>query len=576
MSFRPNYNKKPEGEEKKTKTFGFRKHGFRKNEVTEEEKAVMAMMDVADMEDAKGIIRYSISEMLKLRDANTAMPEMQSESCVIGYERLAEMLKEQAELIAEKEQVIEPATEFQTEVPSTVRVDSRVRALRNIMNQFTLDNPELITDMLYNNIEGYIEEPEVLAAAIESMINKCCTENLYCDAFVSVLRLVIEKMFDKQKKAFLTTLLTICQRKYEEKAPKEEWEKLEEEAAEEAAAEYEDARDGFFHFIGALFTNELIHQDIVLYILTELSQGYPAEHDKVRYVLTLIRTIGSFMERETANKLTIDEIFRTMHLWQEESILPEEMVDEVRELRDLKDAKWVITVEVDKSMESTVSAEWEKAVSSRRKSKKEIDPEEAEMIRQQNELTLYCKNLWVDFVHNFVVEDVMEEIEKFDEEQRETFVYCSIKALTACSEAQQRRAAVLLARAVETVISKEVLARAMERVVADYAKLRKNNRSMLVCFRNLYFLLVQNGVLGVDAIVEMWKNKEHYDGMLAELVFDLLNTWKNVNAEAAKKAVEEMKLTTEKVFVGGCPALVVERILAKHKMAEKNGIIVFA
>lgn len=536
----------------------------------------MAMVDVADMEDAKGIIRYSISDMLKLRDANTAMPAMQQESCVIGYERLSEMLKEQADLIAEKEMVIEPAKEFQTEVPSTVRVDSRVRSLRNIMNQFTLDNPELITDMLYNNLEGYIEEPEVLAAAIESMINKCCMESLYCDAFVAVLRVVVGTMLEKQKKAFCTSLLTICQRKYEEKAPTEEWEKLGEEEAAEAASEYEDVRNGFFHFLGALFVNELLHQDIILYVLIELSQGYPKEIDKVRYVLTLIRTIGSFMERETANKLTIDEIFRTMHLWQEESILPEEMVDEVRELRDLKDAKWVITVEVDKSMESTVTADWEKAVSSRRKNRKEIDFEEAEQIRQQNELVLYCKNLWMDFVRNFVIEDTLEEVEKFDSEQRETFLYCCMKTLVDFPEAQQRRAAVFLQQVVEKVISKEELAHAMERVLADYAKLRKSNRNMLVCFRNIFFLLVQDGVLSMNDLVEMWKNKEHYDGLLAELVFDLLNTWKNVNAEAAQKAVEELKLTVEKVFVGGCPALVVERILAKHKMAEKNGVIVFA
>lgn len=39
---------------------------------------------------------------------------MADEACVIGYERLSEMLKEQADLIAEKEAVVAPATEFQT------------------------------------------------------------------------------------------------------------------------------------------------------------------------------------------------------------------------------------------------------------------------------------------------------------------------------------------------------------------------------------------------------------------------------------------------------------------------------
>ena len=186
MSFRPNYAKKPEGEEKKSKAYSFRRQHFRRNDVTDEEKAIMAMEGVDNMENAEGIIRYSIDDMLKLRKANTEKPEMADEACVIGYERLSEMLKEQADLIAEKEAVAVPATEFQTEVPNTVRVDTRVRALRNIMNQFTLDNPELITDMLYNNIDGYLEEPTILRTALESIINKCSTEALYCDAFIAV------------------------------------------------------------------------------------------------------------------------------------------------------------------------------------------------------------------------------------------------------------------------------------------------------------------------------------------------------------------------------------------------------
>ena len=578
MSFRPNYAKKPEGEEKKSKAYSFRRQHFRRNDVTDEEKAIMAMEGVENMENAEGIIRYSIEDMLKLRQANTAKPEMADEACVIGYDRLSEMLKEQADLIAEKEAVVAPATEFQTEVPNTVRVDTRVRALRNIMNQFTLDNPELITDMLYNNIEGYLEEPTILRTALESIINKCSTEALYCDAFIAVLRVVVDRMTEKQKLVFKTCLLNCCQAKYQEKAPVEEWSKMGKEVAEEAKKIYEDSRNGFFHFLGALFVNEMIHEEIILMVLIELSHGYPKEHDKVRYAMTLIRTIGSFMEREIANKLTIDEIFRTMHLWQEEGLLPEEMIDEVRALRDLKDAKWVITVEVDKNMESTVAVDWEKSVAGRRKNaKKEIAEEDAEQLRQQNELILYCKNLWLDFVHNFVVEDVVEDVEKFDEEQQETFLYCSIKALSPCSELEQRRGAVLLLQLIEKeVVSKENMAHAMERILVDYVKMRKNNKHMLLAFRNIYFLLVLNEVVTIPMIVELWKNKDHYDGLLSELVFDLLNSWKNMNKEAAVKALEAMKLTVDAVFVGGCPMMVAEKMLAKHGMAEKNGVIVFA
>ena len=578
MSFRPNYSKKSDSEEKKVRPFPFRKHGFRKIEVTEEEKAAMAMTDVPDMENVDGIIRYDVADMLKLREANTKMPEMPNEDCVIGYERLSEMLKEQADLIAEKEQVIPAATEFPTEVPVTARVDSRVRGLRNIMNQFTLDNPELITDMLYNNIDGYIEESEVLQSAIESIINRCCTEALYCDAFVAVLRVVVEKMTEKQRRLFLTCLLTCCQAKYEEKEPEEEWSKMEGEMAAEARVIYQNARCGFFHFLGDLFVNEMIHEEIILSILIEMSHGYPKQHDKIRYVLALVRTIGSFMERETANKLTIDEIFRTLHLWQEEGILPEEMIDEIRSLRDLKDAKWVITVEVDKNMESTVTVDWEKSVAGRRKNtKKEIAEEEAEQIRQQNELTLFCKNLWLDFVHNFVVEDVVEEVEKSDEEQQETFLLCSIKALSTCSDLEQRRAAVLLHQLMgREVISKEVLSHVVERILNDYAKMRKNNKNMVVVFRNLYFLLVTDGILSIATIIESWKAKDHYDGVLAELVFDLLNTWKNINKEAAVKSLEDLKLTVEQVFVGGCPIMVADRLLMKHGLVLKDGYIHFA
>ena len=160
-------------------------------------------------------------------------------------------------------------------------------------------------------------------------------------------------------------------------------------------------------------------------------------------------------------------------------------------------------------------------------------------------MTLFCKNLWLDFVHNFVVEDVVEEVEKFDEEQQETFLLCSIKALSTCSDLEQRRAAVLL-------------------------------HQLMVVFRNLYFLLVTDGILSIATIIESWKAKDHYDGVLAELVFDLLNTWKNINKEAAVKSLEDLKLTVEQVFVGGCPIMVADRLLMKHGLVLKDGYIHFA
>lgn len=192
-------------------------------------------------------------------------------------------------------------------------------------------------------------------------------------------------------------------------------------------------------------------------------------------------------------------------------------------------------------------------------------------------MTLFCKNLWLDFVHNFVVEDVVEEVEKFDEEQQETFLLCSIKALSTCSDLEQRRAAVLLHQLMgREVISKEVLSHVVERILNDYAKMRKNNKNMVVVFRNLYFLLVTDGILSIATIIESWKAKDHYDGVLAELVFDLLNTWKNINKEAAVKSLEDLKLTVEQVFVGGCPIMVADRLLMKHGLVLKDGYIHFA
>lgn len=113
-------------------------------------------------------------------------------------------------------------------------------------------------------------------------------------------------------------------------------------------------------------------------------------------------------------------------------------------------------------------------------------------------------------------------------------------------------------------------------VLADYAKLRKSNKRALLAFRNMFFPLLLNGEVKVGQIVELWKNKDHYDGLLAELVFDLMNSWKNIDRAAAEKAMEEAKLTMDSVFIGGCPVMVAERVLKNNHMAEKDGRIVFA
>lgn len=590
MAFRPNYGKKTgfvgvldcaysqgnantegkDGEEKKTKAFVPRRHTFRKNDLTEEQKNTMSMVDVPSMEDASGIIRYDVKSLLKMRDANTAMPEIEETDCVIGYDKLKEFIEEHNNVIAEKEQVIPPLTEFQVEVPSSVRVDSRVRALRNIMNQFTLDNPELITDMLYANIEDFVEEPAVLKSAIESIICKVSTDNLYCDAFITILKLVVERMTEKHAQLFRACLLDTCQEHYEEKMP---------EFGEDAEAKsiYLHAREGFFHLLGALFVNELLCEDLILYVIIELSKQYPEDPFAIKCLLQVVRTIGSYMERDTANKLTIDEIFRSLHLWQEEKQLPEELISAIRALRDLKDAKWVVVVEVDKNMESTISAEWEKSVAGRRNRSKKDDAEEAEAVRAANELSLYCKNLWLDYVRNFVVDDVAEEVAKFDEEQQKVFVHCAIKSLLNHTEVEQRRVGVLLLKLLEKKeITVETLLGGLEMVLADYAKLRKSNKRALLAFRNMFFPLLLNGEVKVGQIVELWKNKDHYDGLLAELVFDLMNSWKNIDRAAAEKAMEEAKLTMDSVFIGGCPVMVAERVLQNNHMAEKDGRIVFA
>lgn len=548
-----------------------RRH-IRKNELNEEQKNELNMVGVTDLEDDAGIIRYDLKKMLALRTSAAKEVELVEADCVITPEEYEEMMKEHEELVNEKEPSYKEVSVFQLEVANTSRRDSRIRNLRNIMNQFTLDNPELIIEMLYSNLQEFIDEKDVLKEAIESILNKCCTDNLYCDGFVAALKIVIDRMTPKEGHLFRFTLIEFIQQVYETPAPTfgEEF--------KESELLYERSREGFFHFVGALFTNGIICEDIVLRILVDLSQFYPAEPVQIKYLLQVIRTIGSYMEREIANKLTIDEIFRSLHLWQEEKLLPEALLAEIRSLRDLKDDKWVITIEADKTMESTVSAEWEKSVAGRRnRNKKDVSEEQAEATRTLNELILYCKNMWFDYVHYFVLDDINDEVQKFDEEQQTVFVHCSLKALVNHTELEQRRVSLLLMDLLsKDIITKEALVQGMEQIVADYGKLHKSNKHALSAFRNMYFPLFSHGLLKVEDLISMWRNKDHFDFALVEVVFDVMNTWKAMKPEEAKKALEEAKIQKTLLFVGGCPALVAERILSKNGMAEKEGMIVFA
>ena len=591
MSYRPNYGKKSSfvgdiwieirmqgassetttGEEKKVRSFTARRH-IRKSELNEDQKNELNLVGVADLENASGIIRYNTEQMLALRGNAEKQIDLVEADCVISPEEYAEMMEEHEELIEEKEHVSEVPTEFPLEVANTHRRDKRIRNLRNIMNQFTLDNPELIIEMLYSNLQEYINEPSILKEAIESILNKCCTDTLYCDGFVAALRIISERMTSKELEQFRFTLIEYLQEVYETPAPEFSNESKESEIL------YEHNREGYFHFLGALFTNGLICEDIVLRVLVDLSQFYPSQPTQIRYLLQVVRTIGSFMERDMSNKLTIDEIFRSLHLWQEEKILPESMITEIRGLRDLKDAKWVVTIEADKTMESTVSSEWEKSIAGRRnKNKKEVTEEQAEATRVMNELILYCKNMWYDYVQYFVVDDICDEVQKFDDEQQAVFIHCSLKALVNHTEMEQRRVSLLLLDLVnKEIMPHEVLMQGFEQILSDYSKVHKTNKHALTAFRNMYFPLLMNKMISIHDIVDCWKNKEHFDFALVELVFDLMNTWKNIEKEEAMKAMKEAALTMDLLFVGGCPSMVAKRILSKFNMIEKESVIDFA
>ena len=58
-------------------------------------------------------------------------------------------------------------------------------------------------------------------------------------------------------------------------------------------------------------------------------------------------------------------------------------------------------------------------------------------------------------------------------------------------------------------------------------------------------------------------------------MFNLLNSWVAIDKEAATKALEEAKLTTEEVFVGGCPTIIIDRILEKNHFCVKDGVLCF-
>lgn len=538
--------------------------------MTEEQKNAIGLIDVESLPDSEGIIRYDIPTLMSLCSLNAVTPTIAEACCVISPERFQQYKHEHDLEISDKESVPEVITEFPTEVASSARVDPRVRALRNILNQFTLENPEMICDMLYNNLEEYIDEAPVLKLAIESIIDKCCQDHLYCDAFVALLKMVIGKMTEKSSLVFLSALLDCSQEIYKQPAPSAE-------LKGEERTLYERNREGFFHFLGALFVNSLICEDIILSVMIALSQGYPTSQLDIVCLLQIIRTIGSCMEHDTENKLTIDEIFRTMHTWQMEKLLPSELIDTIRELRDLKDAKWVITMEVNKMDDSAPTGDWEKIPVGRRvRNRKEVGEEQAESIRAANELALYCKNLWNDYVRYFVVDDIADEVLKFDDAQRASFIGSSFKSLLFHSELQQRRVSVLLqAMLSRGDISREVFMKGMEEAIAEYIKRRKTSKQALPAFRNMYLPLLMEGDFTIRSLVELWKNKEYFDGALAELVFNLMNCWKAIDKDAATKALEEAKLTTEEVFVGGCPMIIMDRILQRNHFTVKDGVLCF-
>ena len=115
-----------------------------------------------------------------------------------------------------------------------------------------------------------------------------------------------------------------------------------------------------------------------------------------------------------------------------------------------------------------------------------------------------------------------------------------------------------------------------EQILSDYSKVHKTNKHALTAFRNMYFPLLMNKMISIHDIVDCWKNKEHFDFALVELVFDLMNTWKNIEKEEAMKAMKEAALTMDLLFVGGCPSMVAKRILSKFNMIEKESVIDFA
>ena len=211
--------------------------------MTEEQKNAIGLIDVESLPNSEGIIRYDISTLLSLRSVNPVIPTMTEAYCVISEENYKEFAEVHDSEIWNKEFVPAIVADFPTEVASSSRVDPRVRVLRNILNQFTLENHEMIGDMLYNNLEEYIDETPVLKLAIESIINQCCQDHLYCDAFVSLLKMVVvDKMTEKSALAFQSALLDCSQEIYKQPAPSAELE------GDERAL-YERTRQGFFHFL---------------------------------------------------------------------------------------------------------------------------------------------------------------------------------------------------------------------------------------------------------------------------------------------------------------------------------------
>ena len=93
------------GEEKKVRSFTARRH-IRKSELNEDQKNELNLVGVADLENASGIIRYNMEQMLALRGNADKQIELVEADCVISPEEYSEMMEEhESETVEESENI---------------------------------------------------------------------------------------------------------------------------------------------------------------------------------------------------------------------------------------------------------------------------------------------------------------------------------------------------------------------------------------------------------------------------------------------------------------------------------------